>query len=280
MKKKISGLLPDNYPQLSFFLADILNVAPKIDRHSMEHPMFILSKKSSSREFIEYLHNDVTIRITPSTAGYATIWDKDILIYTISQLVAGQNSGRDVNRTVRFSMHDLLVCTNRGVGGMSYERLKDALTRLRGTTITTNIEVGGKKRTRGFGLVDSYSLVDGSNKRTVVEITLSKWLYDAVTGMEVLTINRDYFRLSGGLERRIYELARKHCGNQGFWPISMKTLFKKSGSLSTEREFRRNIKGVVSENIIPDYSLEFDDASDCVIVTPKVKPSLFELTSN
>jgi plasmid replication initiation protein len=63
-----------------------------------------------------------------------------------------------------------------------------------------------------------------------VEVSLNKWLYNAIVACEVLTLNRGYFRLSGGLERGLYELARKHCGNQTRWKVSMDVLHKKSGS--------------------------------------------------
>jgi plasmid replication initiation protein len=48
-----------------------------------------------------------------------------------------------------------------------------------------------------------------------IELRLSDWLYSAVLACEVLTLNRDYFRISGGLDRRLFELAREHCGSQG-----------------------------------------------------------------
>ena len=57
-----------------------------------------------------------------------------------------------------------------------------------------------------------------------VEVTLSEWLYNAVLGKEVLTISRDYFRLRKPIERRLYELARKHCGNQEKWTVGLKIL--------------------------------------------------------
>jgi len=43
-----------------------------------------------------------------------------------------------------------------------------------------------------------------------IEITLSEWVYRSVISKNVLTLNRDYFRLRKPLERRMYELARKH----------------------------------------------------------------------
>jgi hypothetical protein len=46
--------------------------------------------------------------IAPSAYGLATIHDKDILIYCISQLMAGLNQGETPSRKIRFKAHDLL----------------------------------------------------------------------------------------------------------------------------------------------------------------------------
>jgi plasmid replication initiation protein len=55
-----------------------------------------------------------------------------------------------------------------------------------------------------------------------VTVTLSDWLFRAVLAKSVLTLSRDYFRLRKPLERRIYELARKHCGRQPEWRVSVR----------------------------------------------------------
>jgi Replication initiator protein A len=86
-------LLPDRHPTADFFVADILDWALKNDRQSMEHPMFSLSKKPD-RRVRHYEHNGNSITIKPGADGLATIWDKDILIYAVSQLVAAMNVGR------------------------------------------------------------------------------------------------------------------------------------------------------------------------------------------
>jgi hypothetical protein len=65
-----------------------------------------------------------------------------------------------------------------------------------------------------------------------IKVTLSDWLFKMVEGRSVLTLHRDYFRLRKPLERRIYELARKHCGAQEKWSISVETLQKKTGASS------------------------------------------------
>jgi plasmid replication initiation protein len=161
--------------------------------------------------------------------------------------------------------YDLLVATNRGTDGRGYEQLRAALDRLRGTSITTNIETKGVRISEGFGLIDRWKIIEKSpndGRMVAVEITLSEWLYNAVLGREVLTISRDYFRLRKGLERRLYELARKHCGKQTSWKVGLAILHKKSGSSGTLKEFRRKVKGMVKTDHMPDYKLVYDATAD------------------
>lgn len=71
----------------------------------------------------------------------------------------------------------------------------------------------------------------------------------------VLTLSRDYFRMRKPLQRRIYELARKHCGRQVEWSVSVATLAKKTGSASPLRVFRAMLREMIRVNRLPDYIL-------------------------
>ena len=92
-----------------------------------------------------------------------------------------------------------------------------------------------------------------------VEVTLSRWLFNAVQAFEVLTIHSDYFRLRKPLERRLYELARKHCGHQAQWSIGLELLREKSGSRSTSYEFRRMVKSITQTSTLPEYRMTLSD---------------------
>ena len=81
----------------------------------------------------------------------------------------------------------------------------------------------------------------------------------------MLTLHRDYFRLRKPLERRVYEIARKHCGRQAEWRIGLETLLKKSGSTSPRRVFRKMIRDMAAEDGLPDYALSLADG-DVVLV--------------
>ena len=255
--------------QADFFVCDILSAIPKDDMGSMEHPIFSLSTRPD-RRVLRYDHGGNTIEITPSVKGLATIHDKDVLIYCISQLVAGLNAGRSISRRLVLKSWDLLTATGRETSGNGYKRLREAFERLAGTRITTNIVTGGEETTRGFGLIDAWEIKrkTRSGRMVSVEVTLSEWLFRAVMDRSVLTLSRDYFALRKPLERRVYEIARKHCGRQPSWKISLEVLLKKAGSTSPRRVFRKMIRDMAEQNHLPDYEISLD-ARDIVHVTSR-----------
>lgn len=257
-------LLPVRHPNQDLFICDVLDAIPKDDMASMEHPVFSLSTKPD-RIMRVYEHRGDRLEIVPSGLGLATIHDKDVLIYCISQLIAKMNQGGEPSRKVRLRAYDLLVATNRQTDGQGYRLLKDALTRLRGTTIRTNIKTGGIEQTQIFGLIEEATITrktfDG--RMQDIEITLSEWVYRSVISKNVLTLHRDYFRLRKPMERRMYELARKHCGSQDTWSVGLELLQKKCGSSSDRRVFRSLVKKVCDHDAthqhFPDYSVSIAD---------------------
>jgi plasmid replication initiation protein len=253
--------------QDDFFVCDILAALPKGDMASMEHPIFSLSTRPD-RRILSYAHNGTEITVVPSVKGLATLFDKDILIYCISQLMAALNAGRAVTRHLRLTAHDLLTATGRETSGDGYARLREAFERLAGTRITTNIVTDGIEATTGFGLIEGWQILRATRggRMVQVSVTLSDWLFRAVLSRAVLTLSRDYFGLRKPLERRIYELARKHCGRQPEWRIAMATLALKSGSASPLRVFRKMIRDMIAADPLPEYHLA-EEPGDLLRVT-------------
>lgn len=274
------SLLPDRHPQRDFFILDIADAVPKDDTASMEHPLFSLATKPDRRE-LKYVNAPHMLRIRPSGLGLPTIFDKDVLIFVISQLMARKNRGEEIGQTVRFSAHEMLVATNRKTGGIEYQRLEDAFSRLQGTQFITNVETGGQIENTIFSLVDQASFVRTKDERFRVDhctVKLSDWLMRAIESNQVVTISRDYFRLRRPLERRLYEIMRKHCGNQPKWQIGLAKLKAKTGSSAPLKRFRHNLRQIIEANVTPDYWMELT-AEDLVIVRPrkrkvKVAPSI------
>ena len=262
-------LLPDRYPQNDLFICDVADAVLKDIMPQMEHPFYSLSKKPET-SIRRYEHNGNWLEITPSVKGMATIYDKDILIYAISQIMAKLNQGEHVSRNVRINCHELLMFTNRGTAGKDYHALIEAIDRLAGTRISTNIAHGDEEQYDNFGLIDQGSIrrKNGLNGRLLwVELAISDWVFDAIRNNAVLTLHRDYFRLRKPIERRIYEIARKHCGSQNEWRASVTLLHKKSGSRGSIKRFRQALKSAVKTNHLPDYSLGFDTEKDQLIFT-------------
>ena len=123
-----SPLLPDRMQQGDFFVCYIFDAAPKGDMAAIEHPVFSISTKPD-KNIRRYENGDIIVKVVPSVKGLATVYDHDILIFCISQVVAALNDGREVNQTVRFKAFDLLSSTNRGTDGRGYEHLRAAFER-------------------------------------------------------------------------------------------------------------------------------------------------------
>jgi plasmid replication initiation protein len=275
-----SPLLPDRQEQGDFFVCDIFDAAPKGDMASMAHPVFSLSTKPDHRvRRYEDESGKNYLEVRPSSDGLATIHDRDVLIYCISQIMAALNKGQKVSQTVRLKAYDLLRATNRVTDGRGYEGLRAALVRLQGTQIETNIVTGGVEQLDIFSIIDRARIVretrDGRMQE--IEIKLSDWVFSAIRSREVLTLHRHYFRLRKPLERRMYELARKHCGHQTEWRVSLEVLQRKCGSSSTAREFKRLVLNIIQQNEahnhMPDYTIRFEEPGMVLFLSRNTIPS-------
>jgi plasmid replication initiation protein len=251
--------------QVDLFLDSLINAPIKDDRALMEFPFFSLQKTPRMKPLV-YDDGKVKIEIRPGERGVATIWDKDVLIYLASIINDRLERGLPVDKTVRFSTHNFLQVTGRGSGKRGYELFLDALFRLRSTTILTTIESGEVKERRGFGWIETFRIIERKTKTgkkimAACEITLNDWMFRAIVqDRRVLTINPTYFELTMGLERRLYELARKHCGYQERWVITLPRLIEKCGSVLEPRFFKPQLKKVVEDDALPDYhiAMSFD----------------------
>lgn len=262
-------LLPDRHPQHDLFICDVADAVLKDVMAHMEHPFYSLSKKPETT-VRRYEHNGNWLEITPSVKGLATIYDKDILIYCISQIMHKLRNGEEVSPRVRINSRDLLIFTNRGTAGKDYSALCEAVDRLAGTRISTNIRTGDEEQYDTFGLIETASIrrKHGFDGRLLwCEVKLSDWVFSAIRAQEVLTLHKDYFRLRKPIERRVYEIARKHCGRQPTWSVGLELLHKKSGSKSSLKEFRRALKHLVEHDHLPDYTVAFEDEADMVTFT-------------
>lgn len=250
--------------QVDLFLPQLTALPLRDQRETMERPFFSLSKRKRLKP-IDYISPDrkITVHVSANSEyGLATIYDLDILIYCASVLIEHKRRGtNDIPQTLHVVPYDMLKTLKRDVGGRAYELLGNALDRLQSTTVKTNIRSGDAVETT-FSWIDSYSQIrDRGGSIRGMRITLAKWFYDGVL-MEggVLAIDPAYFSLTGGRERWLYRVARKHAGGAGpdGFTISMPTLFEKSGAEGDYRRFKFEMAKIVRENALPSYRLELE----------------------
>lgn len=256
-----------NIEQIDLFLPYLSDLNLRDQREIMERPFFSLSKSKRLKP-IDYTSPDgkawVHVSANPDY-GMATIWDADILIYCASVLNdMKQRRTNDIPRILRIMPYDLLRCIGRPISGRSYELLGGALDRLQSTTIKTNIRAD-HRREATFSWLDSWSqLIDGKTERSRgISLALSGWFYDGVMmNGGVLSIDRAYFDITGGRERWLYKVARKHAGGagEGGFAISLPTLFEKSGAEGQYRRFKFEIAAVVQRDELPGYGLALEGA--------------------
>lgn len=243
---------------------DISKFAFKSDMSTMEHPFFAL--KAGDMRVRKYVREaNCLTEVHPGEGGCATIYDKDVWIYCVSLMVEAMNRRREIGKTVSFTAVNFLKATRRGTSGRAYQRMADALNRLNNTDIETIIETGGHLEYKRFGLIESWRIIEIAGTRMgSVEVTFPDWLTRSVTAKNILTLSPDYFKIRKAIDRRLYEIVRKHIGKKRIWRCSVKKLHEKSGSMDTLRKLRAVLKVLAKNDSLLGYSMSLDLASDVV----------------
>ncbi|MBB4087560.1 replication initiator protein A [Sphingomonas carotinifaciens] len=224
----------------------------------MAYPFFALAK-SGWKKSLMYKTDTVSIEIGPGPRGVATIYDKEILLYIASLLVSKMDAGERVAQDFYFTAHDLFRVTGVNGSARSYTRLADALERLQGTQIKTNIEAGGEGQTGFFSWLSEATIKYtktrvGEPRMKGVQVRLCDWLYRAILkDRRVLEYSPDYFQL-GPVERRLYEVARSTCID-GPVQVDLDDLRLQLGYQNSLKHFRHVLRGIAEADSIPDYSI-------------------------
>lgn len=254
----------DGMDKTTYFLADIFDVPViRSDLASMDLPIFAL--QTGVTEPIVYQSNDgetqVYIKIGSSELGRATVHDRDLWLFLISKLAQAKFEDAPIDRQIRFTAADYLKVTQDGDGGSQYERLKQALIRLSGTWMRTDIKTGKQKTAAGFSLISSYK-VQGKTAATPEQIKatveLPDWLFRSVLSGELKRIDDRYFKLRKSIERSLYLIACKHIGSQGLWKTSLEKLKERVGSSQDLRFFKRELKNIAAKGPLIDFKLSID----------------------
>jgi plasmid replication initiation protein len=268
---------PADDAQADFFVPALYDVAGKESRSTMDVAVFRLSKKDiRAGAMIRYELSDGYVEVKSGPDGMASVWDYDIVLMAISQLTDAMNRYRagqadKPGRLFRPHISEILKFCRKGDGGRQVAEIEAALDRLRSTTIKivrygTNRNGRPMRAVEAEGLINNYRAVSytDSDKIAIVEIELPNWIYRHVVETnkpDVLTVHRDYFLIEQGIARFLYRLARKAAGKgQARW--SFRTIFERSGSTGTFKEFCRLLRGIIAADDLPEYLLAEDKGQD------------------
>ena len=235
------------------------------EKSIMDFPFFSLSKTPAMERF-EYKVDDISISIRPSDTGMATMYDKEIILYVASLMAQQIATDCYVDPVFTFTAHDFFRAT--GVyrpSSRDYKRFQEALERLQGTQIKTNIKTGSEIDRGWFSWlseahVKARQLPDGTEILGVIRVRLCSFLTRAIQrDKQIYSYHHNYFQL-GTIERRLYELARCHCEGS---PIEMKmeTLAIKVGSMMRSRGFKKSVKDIAIADQLPEYEIEVRDVA-------------------
>ena len=244
--------------QLELFRALPGELAARDAQDLMAYPFFSLAKSHRTRP-IDFRAGRITIRVEAvAEHGMATIWDADILVWAASQIVEARDHGLRTSRLMATTPYQILTFLGRGTSVRDYDRLKAALDRLQSTTVATSIRQLNERRMHRFSWINEWKeTADVRGRPLGLELIVPDWFYSAVLDDAlILTIDRAYFGLTGGLERWLYRLVRKHGGRQeGGWSFDLRYLHAKSGVLSRYTNFACEVRAIAARQPLPGYQL-------------------------
>lgn len=209
--------------------------------------------------------------------GVPTVFDADLIFYVATRVARALDHGIDPEtaRTQEFHVHDFLRATGRAPTAGAYEAFDHTLSRLRAARIETNIEVfsddasGEIQGVDGFfhwfdsGTQAGYTRDrNGRKRRDKVRIVLGEWLMRVlVNDRAIFSVHERYFELTGGIERRLYAIARVHVGRQDRFEIRLSALMEKVGGASTLSKFGVAIRDVADRQPLPEFLVEVVEPS-------------------
>jgi plasmid replication initiation protein len=245
----------------------------KNERTLMVFNFFALTRERQT-ELPVYDDGKHRIEVVGTKYGIANIWDKEILIYLESLLQERMNRSEKLSPVFQFTAHDFFRITGTKAAGSAYERLEEGLKRLKGTMITTNLldDDGMGGESDGFSWINDYKIKwrqnrNGEKTMQAVKVELGSRLYNAILkNNRILTYDARYFQLPP-TEKRLYEIARAHCGEQPGFKMNIEKLRLRVGCTSELRFFKSDlVKLSKRRNQLPGYAIS--------LIDPRVKRSL------
>lgn len=256
---------PNDDQQLELFSAIFTDIATRDTRETMEVPFLSLSKNPRF-EPIRFRKDALEITVTGGKPyGIANIWDWDLILWLLSQIRHALDRGERPSRKVRFHRQAFLKDVRRAAGGAQYKRLEETITRLQNTNVVTTIRPSNGKRSIMFHWIEYAELErDQKGRVTNAVVVLPEWLFDAVCDpRRVLSLHRDYFLLTGGLERWLYRFVRKGAGTSpSGWRWKLETLRERSATTRSYKYFARDLRKIAAAGPLLDYELRLERGQD------------------
>lgn len=265
---------PANDNQPDFFVPSLYDIPVKDGVDLMDVAVFRLSKRHQRKgDVLRYQLHGAQVEVTAGGYGMASVWDYDLVLMCISHLAEAvrrhrDGKGKPPTRTFRPHVKEVLKFCRLSDGGQQYEAVEKSLDRLKNTTVKiTRTNRNAKLRaTAGFGLIETYKVISRTDTGCVstIEIVIPEWIYEAVVthdNPQILTVNPDYFLIDKGLARFVYRLARKSAGTDRARYL-FKTIYERSGSAASFKEFCRMMRQIVVANDLPDFHLAEEVGKD------------------
>ncbi len=225
---------------------------PRAPVDLMNWPWFSLAKTPRATP-IRYQgrRHSVLVAPAPGATAIATIWDADILFWATAQLIQAQDEKLRAAPTLIAPARRILRFLRRETGRSQYVRLAAALNRLATTEITTTVGTAdgcppGSTGSRPGG----HTRGDRDHRPRLVGWT-------PIVQRRVLAIEPRYFALTGGIERWLWLLARKHAQqiSTGWW-ISLDQLRDRSGSAARHSDFVAALRRLSQSGRLLAYRIE------------------------
>jgi len=275
--------IPEEFRQLDFFTGDLIDIATRDKRETMNRPFFALSDKPRY-EPMEYTSLETDIAVSGAKPyGIATIKDADILMWIISQMIEKRDRGKPIEQKIRFHAHNCLKGIFRKTGGSQYKQFEQALLRLATTSVVVTLKdskTGKDKGIKPFHWLYFEGVYDDKGRLSWVDAVLPTWIYQSIIKQDVLTIDKRYMLLDSNLDRYLYKIARVHVGdgtrNKGQWTLRMKALYKLVPTTQRFSDFARDVRGCVERDQLPEYcmGIEYQDGEECVVFHKRTMLSL------
>ncbi len=269
----------------------LADISVKDELCLMDIATFTLTKQPDLENLtLEYELKDAKVTVSGlPQRGIATVYDYDIVLYIVSHLAKEMNKVKRIindaeekkkknprskvivnpklpSRFFEPDIDTLLEFCGRPAGGLQYDAIHQSLLRLQGTSVAIEkLTTDGYRRAGAFSYINGFDIIARTDKGIVrkVKIEIPSWIYDGIVRIEtptVLSLNREYFDLTEGIQRFLHRYARKIAGFGGTIKVSVKELHEKSGSKRELKFFTQDLKKSLAnlkKQPISDFSISY-----------------------